>query len=520
MAVTQRVILGLYRDSVWLMQCSSRLQVLPGVEQASAIMATGANLDLARHAGLLGEDASVEAGPNDLLLLIDAVDSDAAQAAFDEVDRILSEKPTADAGEVKAMPPKSIRMALDADAALDLVLISTPGEYAASEALKALSLGLDTMIFSDNVELADEIELKRLAHERGLLVMGPDCGTAIVGGVPLGFANVVKAGDIGCVGASGTGLQEVTTLIDRWGAGVSHALGTGSHDLSVDVGGITMLDALSALVEDDATKVLLLVSKPPAPEVAGRVLEAAAAAGKPAVVCFLGADPASLRRPGVRAAATLEEAAALAVEASTGTAPTRADYSAVRDAAAAAGARLAPGQRYVRGLFSGGTFGYEASFLLSAKLGAINSNTPARPEDRIEDVWTSVGHTIIDLGDDVFTHGRPHPMIDYQLRTERIVREAQDPEVAVVLLDVVLGHGSNLDPSAELVPAIDEARAVADESGREIVFVASVCGTAGDPQGLAHQEEALRGSGVLLAESNAAAAGLAADIVQRQTGGV
>jgi len=519
MAVTQKVVSGLYRDSVWLMQCSARLQELPGVGQASAIMATETNLDLARDAGLLAKDAQVTAGPNDLLLLVDAADPDAAQAAFDEVDKILAEKPKADEGEARVVPPRSIRMARDVDAESNLVLISTPGEYAASEARKALNQGLDVMIFSDNVELSDEIDLKRLAHARGLLVMGPDCGTAIIGGVPLGFANAVKAGDIGCVGAAGTGLQQVTTLVDRWGAGVSHALGTGSHDLSVDVGGITMLDALSALEDDDATKVLLLVSKPPAAEVAEKVLAAASAAAKPAVVCFVGADPAALERPGVRAAATLDDAAALAVEASTGSAPARAGSGATREAVVAAASTLASGQRYIRGLFSGGTFGYEASFLLSARLGAVKSNTPARSEDRIEDVWTSVGHTIIDLGDDVFTRGRPHPMIDYRLRAERIVTEARDPEVAVVLLDVVLGYGSNPDPAAELVPAIGEARAAASEGGREIVFVAAVCGTAGDPQGLARQEDALRGAGVILAESNADAVRLAADIVERQTGG-
>lgn len=265
---TQRVVPGQYRDSVWLMQCSSRLQNLPGVNQASAIMATESNLDLARDAGLLAKSETVEAGPNDLLLLIDAVDEDAAAAAFEEAERILSEKPSAGEGEVRTVPPRSIRMALDIDPDSDLVLISTPGEYAASEALKALNLGLDTMVFSDNVALADEIMLKRTAHDRGLLVMGPDCGTAIVAGVPLGFANVVRRGDIGCVGAAGTGLQQVTSLIDRWGAGVSHALGTGSHDLSADVGGITMLDAIAALAADEGTRVLVLVSKPPSAQVA------------------------------------------------------------------------------------------------------------------------------------------------------------------------------------------------------------------------------------------------------------
>lgn len=518
MATTQRVVPGQYRDSIWLMQCSSRLQSLPGVNQAAAIMATESNLDLARDAGLLAKGEAVAAGPNDLLLLIDATDADAADAAFEEADRILSEKPAAPAeGEARVVPPRSVRMALDADPEADLALISTPGEYAASEALKALKLGLDTMIFSDNVELADEIMLKRLAHDRGLLVMGPDCGTVIIDGLPLGFANVVRRGDIGCVGAAGTGLQQVTCLIDRWGAGISHALGTGSHDLTAEVGGITMLDALAALAAGESTRVLLLVSKPPSPKVAEMILAAAQAAVQPVVACFVGADPASIERPGVRAAMTLEEAAAMAVEASTAAIPQRADLAAPRAAVKAARGRLAPGQRFIRGLFSGGTFGYEASFMLAERLGTIHSNTPARPEDRLEDVWKSVDHTVIDLGDDVFTRGRPHPMIDYRLRAERMVKEAADPEVAVILFDVVLGYGSNPDPSAELTPAIAEARAAA--GGREVILIASVCGTPGDPQGLERQEAALRDAGVILAESNAAAVRLAAEAVSVSDGG-
>ena len=521
MAVNKRVIPGLYRDSVTLMKSASRVEAMPGVEKAGAMMATVANLDLARDAGMLGPSETVEAGPNDLLLLVESADATIAEAAFGEAERILSEipVPTAD-GEVAGIAPRSIRMGLDAKPDASLVLISTPGEYAASEAFKAVNLGLDVMIFSDNVTTADEIELKQLAHERGVLVMGPDCGTAIVGGIPLGFANVVRRGDIGVIGASGTGTQQVTALIDRWGAGITHAIGTGSHDLSAEVGAITMLDAMAALASDPATKVLLLVSKPPAPKVAERVLAAAAAASTPAVVCFLGADPDSVARPGIKAAETLEDAAALAVELSTGAEPNRAEGAGDIEAAAAqATAALAPSQRYIRGLFSGGTFGYEASLLLSKRLGTVHSNTPARPEDTIADVWKSEGHTIIDLGDDVFTRGRPHPMIDFRLRVERIAEEAADPEVAVILLDVVLGYGAHEDPAGQLIPAITAARASTAAEGRAIAFVASVCGTEGDPQGLVGQERVLREAGVLLGTSNAHAVRIAADIVQARQGG-
>lgn len=520
MAVNKRVIPGLYRDSVTLMRCASQVETLPGVEKAGAMMATPANLDLAREAGLLQASESVEAGPNDLLLLVQTAEAGNADAAFTEAERILNEVPAAAAGtEVAGIAPRSIRMGLDAQPDASMVLISTPGEYAGSEALKALNLGLDVMVFSDNVSVADEIELKRLAHERGLLVMGPDCGTAIVGGIPLGFANVVRRGDVGVVGASGTGTQQVTALIDRWGGGITHAIGTGSHDLSSAVGAITMLDAMAAFESDAATKTLLLVSKPPAPEVAERVLAAAAAARTPAVVCFIGADPASIERPGIHAGETLEDAAALAVELSTGVAPERTLSSTATEAEIEqAAAALAPTQHYIRGLFSGGTFGYEAAFLLSKTVGRVYSNTPARPEDIIVNVWKSEGHTIIDLGDDVFTRGRPHPMIDFRLRVERIAEEAADPEVAVILLDVVLGYGAHPDPAGQLVPAIAAAQAFAQASGRAIAFVASVCGTDGDPQMLAGQEQVLRDAGVLLGRSNAHATRIAADIVGRKGG--
>lgn len=521
MAVEKRVLSGLYRDSVTLMKCASRVEALAGIKQAGAMMATPANLDLAREAGLLQATEGVDAGPNDLLLLVDTVDSSAAESAFQEAERILSEVPAPSEGEEAGRPaPRSIRMALDAEPASSLVLVSTPGEYAASEALKALHLGMDVMVFSDNVSLADEIALKTYAHDHGLLVMGPDCGTAIVDGIPLGFANSVRRGDIGLVGASGTGTQQVTALIDRWGAGITHAIGTGSHDLSADVAATTMLDALEVLANDPATRVLVLVSKPPSAQVAERVLAAASAARAPSVVCFLGADPADIERPGVRAAETLEDAAALAVELSTGRAPVGDTADAdIAGATRAAAEELASTQRFVRGLFSGGTFGYETALLLSKRLGTVYSNTPARPEDAIADVWKSVGHTVIDLGDDVFTRGRPHPMIDFRLRIDRIAEESADPEVAVILLDVVLGYGAHADPAGQLVPAIDAARELAASEGRTLAFVASVCGTDSDPQGLSRQEQMLRDAGVLLGRSNAHATRIAADIVEAIQGG-
>lgn len=505
MASATHVIRNFYRDSVSLMQLSSRIGKLPGIKQASAIMASEANLALLRAAGLLA--GPVEAGPNDLLIALQG-DSEAAVAkGLAEAKAAFEDKPAPTGTGPRREPPRSIEMGLDALPGANLALISTPGDYAAAEAMKALHLGLNVMIFSDNVPIADEIALKRYARAHDLMVMGPDCGTAILGGVPLGFANVVRRGAVGVVGASGTGLQQVTCLVDRLGQGISQAIGTGGHDLHRDVGGITMLQGLEALAADKATKVIVLISKPPAREVAAAVLAQARKARKPVVIAFLGADPDTIRGRNLRAAATLEDAALAADALLRGKTP-RASAAVPKVPLP----RLARGQRYVRGLYSGGTFCYEASLLLGQVLAPVHSNTPAGQAMEIEDVWKSEGHTVIDLGDDLFTRGRPHPMIDHRLRNERIAKEATDPETAVLLLDVVLGYGSHMDPAAEIVPALRAAKDRAAAAGRRLAIVGFVCGTDRDPQGLARQEKALAAAGMILARSNAQAVRLAARI--------
>lgn len=504
-----RIVHNSYRDSVSLMQLSARVAALPDVEQASVVMATEGNLALLREARLL--DAAPPASPGDLLAVVRGTTPEAVEAALAEAERALA-TPAAAAGGRRATHvavPRSLQGAVAAMPEATLALVSTPGEYAAAEALKALRLGLHVMLFSDNVSVADECMLKDEARAGGLLVMGPDCGTAIVGGVPLGFANAVRPGPIGVVGASGTGMQQVTSLADRAGVGISHALGTGGRDLRAEVGGATMLAALDELVADPATQVIVLVSKPPAQEVAARVLAHARRGGKPVVACFLGADAAEIARGAVTAATTLEEAAAKAVALVRGERPAAvaAPLPAFQDLA------LRSGQRYVRGLYSGGTFCYEATWLLSAQLDGVHSNTPVGRASALADPWQSEGNSLVDLGADEFTRGRPHPMIDHRLRNERIVHEAEDPEVAVLLLDVVLGYGAHPDPAREMVPALRAARAAAERAGRGLGLVGFVCGTEGDPQGLARQEAALHEAGMVLTGSNAQAARLAAAMV-------
>ncbi|HTO51337.1 MAG TPA: acyl-CoA synthetase FdrA [Burkholderiales bacterium] len=512
MPTVSRIIANTYRDSVSLMQLSASLKDVAGVEEASAIMATEGNLALLAEVGLV--DGGMTAQPSDLLVVVRARSEAAANAAIARVEEALKAKAPrrAAGGPAESVTPRSIGMAVEASPGVNLALVSVPGEYAAAEAEKALAFGLNVMLFSDNVSLTDEIALKRAAANRELLVMGPDCGTAIIDGVPLAFANRVRRGPIGCVAASGTGLQQVTSLVDRLGSGLSQAIGTGGRDLKEEVGGLTMLAGLDALASDRETKVIVLISKPPAAAVAEKVLAAAAKTKKPVVVCFVGASPSKLAGSNLHPVRTLEDAARAAVALARGRNPAKGGATPRLGKGVP---RLARGQRFVRGLFSGGTFCYEASLLLGEALGQVWSNAPVRHDDELGDPFKSRGHTVIDLGEDVFTRGRPHPMIDHRLRNERMVREAGDPEVAVILFDVVLGYGSHPDPAAEMVPAIVAARAAAAKRKRRIAFVGAVCGTDTDPQGLARQEAALAKAGVILGSSNAEAVRIAAAIVKR-----
>jgi FdrA protein len=451
---------GSYYDSVVLMQLQRALGGLPGVLDAGVVMATPANRELLAASGLAtNEDESTAAGPNDLLIAVKAESEAAAGEALARVDALLQVRR---AGEPQDFRPRSLPAALKLLPEARWVLVSVPGRHAAAVADEALGLGRNVFLYSDNVPIADEAALKRKALERGLLVMGPDCGTAIVGGVGLGFANRVRRGPIGLVGASGTGLQAIVSHLHALGSGVSHAIGTGGRDLSGQVGGITARQALDLLGRDPETRVIVLVSKPPAPEVASRLLAAARATGKPVVVYFLGfATP--LRHLGaLRFAASLREAAELAAGLE--------DDKDGRDGKDERGG-------FLRGLFSGGTLAYETQLGLETFLGPLE---PGK------------GHAIFDLGADEFTVGRLHPMIDQDLRLRRLRQEAADPEVGMVLLDVVLGDGAHADPAGELAPAIE--RALAERDGA-LEIATLVVGTDEDPQNLSEQIATLSRAG-------------------------
>jgi len=470
-ALVAEVRPGAYYDSVVLMQLQRGLAGLPGVLDAGVVMATPVNLELLAASHLT---ADVKAGPDDLLLVVRSESESLGRAALEQVDTLLTRRRKAEATEFR---PKSLESAVRSLPAASWVLISVPGRFAAGVAREALRLGKNVFLYSDNVPAEDEIDLKRTAFKEGLLVMGPDCGTAIIGGVGLGFANRVRTGAIGLVAASGTGLQTVTSAIHGLGGGVSQAIGTGSHDLTVEVGALSTLQGLDVLGRDPITEVVVLISKPPEPAVAGTILAAAQACGKPVVLDLIGLAPGASHLNNLHFATSLEEAARIAVEL-VGT-------SSARPATALPRARGC-----LRALFSGGTLAYESVLALQDILQPLYTNVPLRQSQRLEDPLRSRGHTLLDLGADTFTIGRLHPMIDNDLRLRRLRQELEDPETGVLLLDVVLGEGAHPDPASELAPAIAEA---VEKTRRPVVVV--VIGTDEDPQGMKGQIERLQSAG-------------------------
>jgi succinyl-CoA synthetase alpha subunit len=519
-----------YVDSVFLMLLSKELKESPDISDATVTMGTPMNLNLLKEQGYSLESLK-DVTPADLIIALDCGSEKSFETALVRVDEMLAgkKKSGSHVATGSGLPhSKTLDSALELLPDANLAIISVPGMYASREVRKALNKGLHVMLFSDNVSLEDEIALKKLAKEKGLLVMGPDCGTAIIDGKPICFANVVDRGPVGIVAAAGTGLQEVSCLIDRFGSGVSQAIGTGGRDLkNAQVGGTTMLMAIEALGADPETKTILIVSKPPAPEVASKVVEALEKTGKPAVVHFIGLKSAIPAGPSIHFATNLEEASRWAVALAQGkpvdvqsrrTWPFDLPKEEIEALVDEETRRMSKSQKYIRGYYTGGTLTDEAWILLHQLTGAVYSNNQTDPAFVLPDPKKSIGHTIVDLGDDVFTVGRPHPMIDPSTRTERIDAERDDPEIAVMLLDCVLGYGSHEDPAGAMIPSIIKAKDAALKRGGYLSVIASVTGTPGDFQGFEAQVAKLRRAGVIVMPSNYQAAMLALKIMEQVTG--
>ncbi|MBO9521539.1 MAG: acyl-CoA synthetase FdrA [Nocardioidaceae bacterium] len=504
-----------YVDSVTLMAVSTRANELDGVTEAFVAMATEMNKRVLADLGL-GAPALEAAGPGDLMLVVTVADGTDADATLAAVEALLERRrPERDE---QARAPRTLDAAVAAVPEANLAVVAVNGAYAAREARKALERDLHVLLFSDNVPVAEEVALKRLAHERGLLMMGPDCGTAIINGVALCFGNAVRRGAIGIVAASGTGAQEVSVRIHDFGGGVSQLIGTGGRDLSAEVGGVMMIDGLRALAADPATEVIVLVSKPPAPEVEEAVLAEVARAGKPVVVCFLGGSEAAVEKAGAVFASGTKPAALQAVLLA-GADESALDLHALNwPLIEKVRGKLGDEQRYVRGLFCGGTLCDEAMYAALATYDDVWSNVGQDPRRRIGALEPSRGHTFLDFGDDELTDGRPHPMIDPTLRNARIVAEAADPEVGVIALDFILGYGAHPDPVGVTLPAITEAKRIAAEAGRHLEILGYVLGTDLDQPAYADQVRALEAAGVTIASSSTNTGLLAREFVAKEAG--
>ena len=473
-ATKSQVRPGVYFDSVVLMQLQRNLLTLEGVEDAGVVMATPANLELLADSNLLNKEGK-SARPDDLLIVIRGSNEADAERALGQVDELLRKRRSATGSQFR---PRSLAAAAKNLPAAEWVLISVPGKYAAKVAHEALNLGKHVFLYSDNVSLEDEVELKQKAANLGLLVMGPDCGTAIINGLGLGFANRVQRGNIGLVAASGTGLQSVSVQINNLGGGVSQAIGTGGRDLKSEVGAVSMLQGLNYLASDNLTEVIVLISKPPDENVATKLLGIARQVEKTIVVNFIGFSPPAAQIGNLHFASGLDHAARLAVNLASGKTRQPAKHET-------------PISGYVRGLFSGGTLAYEVLNGLQLFLNPIYSNIPIREDQELSNPLNSQRHTILDLGEDEFTVGRLHPMMDNDFRLRRMRLEAEDKEVGMIILDIVLGEGSHPDPAGELSPAITAHM----KARKGLEFAALVVGTDEDPQKLDEQIHQLEAAG-------------------------
>ncbi|MBU5483813.1 acyl-CoA synthetase FdrA [Clostridium sp. MSJ-11] len=510
MVVKNIVKKNTYYDSVTLMMISSKITSLEGILDATVMMGTDYNKKLMTDSGLLlPENADITS--NDLVIAAKADSEERIEELVKVIEDELQKKNSdTHEGDLRA---KTLNTAIKRLPGANFTIISVPGKHAKREAMKALENDIHVLLFSDNVSIEEEIELKDKAIEKGLLMMGPDCGTAIISGAALGFANVVNRGKIGMVAAAGTGLQEVTCLVSRFGEGVSQAIGTGGRDVKEYVGGRMMLMGIEALAQDEETEVIVIISKPPHKSVMEKIFKSIENIDKPVVTCFIGGSSIEIDKGTVIQTFTLEDAAHAAVSLARGEKIENIIFTSsketIKEIVQRETRKLSENQKYIRGVYSGGTLSSEAMVLMNDYVEEIYSNTPLKENGLLKDIEKSEKNTVLDMGDDYFTNGRPHPMIDPRLRLERMKKEALDPETAVVLLDVVIGYGAHEDTAGTLIPTIEEINNELQKEGRSVSFIASVCGTDEDIQCRKDQIEKLEKGGVIVMPSNAQATRLA-----------
>lgn len=516
MIVQSIVMKNAYYDSVTLMLISRELRKIEGVEEVLVGMGTDLNLELTQNLGLTTPELG-GISTNDLFI---AAKFDETKVTISQLEASFTDQinKNVDSGTDDEYQPPTLASGIQHLPGANMAVISVPGDLAVAEVETALDAGLHVMLFSDNVSIEDELRLKQKAVEKGLLLMGPDCGTAIINGVPLCFANAVRRGNIGVVGASGTGTQEVTVQIHKLGGGLSQVIGTGGRDLKDQIGGLMMIQGFEALIADPETDLIVLISKPPAPAVAEKIYAIAKECPKPVVIDFIGGNRLSIEAAGAAPCISLEDAARKAVsilagnraDDFTGFSQTDREITQIVDHAFS---KLKADQTELRALFTGGTLADETMKLLGDNH-RVYSNIPLTSEMAIDNLSDLRGHICLDLGDDQFTRGRPHPMIDPQTRSE-FFHSHVDGKTAVVLVDVVLGYGSYIDPAGAVAESVNEFQSKLAQEGKQTVVIASVCGTDLDSQSLEKSVRTLETAGVIVMPSNAQAVRLTDLLLQR-----
>lgn len=503
---------GLFRDSIELLKISEEIKNVSGVNEAIAAMCTDTNKELIKSLNLATDEELAQCTPNDLVVAIGASSQEALDAATKAAQELIERGLGARGG----FEFDDVDTALANLSGANIALISIPGQHVRDIAFRLLDRGLNLHIFSDNVPIEDEIEIKRHAADKGLLVLGPGAGTVIIRGYGLAFANKVKFGDVGIAAAAGTGLQEVSSLLSEVGLGVSYGLGVGGNDVKDAVGGVMMTKVLEFLEKDQSTNIILLISKVPHENTMNKIINYINNyTKKPIVINFLGGTRPSSLREGAAFAKTLHQAFLLTVKIKSEDIYNNIknkyniSFKYLLNIIDKIKNNLSRGQSYIRGLLTGGSFVDESLIILGEMVDGLYSNAPIRFVNALENPFISVKNTVVDLGEEVFTRGRAHPMIDPTMRIHRVLQEARDPSVAVILMDFVLGYGSHGDPAGAHLQAIKEAMEIAESEGRKLYFIAHVCGTREDPQNLAEQEAKLKSVGVITMPTNALAAFLA-----------
>ena len=478
------VIEGRYIDSVLLMQISREIEKMQGVSKASCMVATAENISFLEMAGF--HPPSGVSG-NSVIIAVEAESSKKCEDAINNAINLI------DTGMVQHKTSYTLDDLPDLISTDDfpVVFISTPGEYAYDVADKSLDSGANIHIFSSNVPIEQELRLKTKGASKGLFVMGPDCGTSIIHGKGLGFSNALEAtGDIGIIGSSGTGIQELSVLMDRNGLGVSYAIGVGSNDLKESINGIMSKQALNFLKE--RCSAIAVVCKKPDPSVERALLESMG--NIPSVFISLGSDK-QYSSGNTYVTGNIDDAVShLMSKIGKGRKIQQEAFPKMKE----------PGKdrKLLRGFFVGGSLCYQAQAILHGKGIHVFSNAPADEQYRVEKDFDNL-NVCIDTGAEEYVAGKPHPMIDPVSRNSFLVRESSRNDVRVILFDIILGYGSAEDPVAGL-----------DKMKNGPVLVASICGTEKDSQGYQSIRKRLEDKGVVVFRSAARAAEYAASIMR------